>query len=109
MSGSKAHVETLQWASHYASQLRFVHVLSLLFLAFAADYAWVLYMRWRMVRAQKSRQFHGSSDQAVATGSISMANLWQHIQSSERKALVLLRETVKRLQFTLNYILARKV
>jgi hypothetical protein len=55
--GSKTHVETLHWASHYASQLRFVHVLSLLFLAVAADYAWILYIRWRMVSREK---YHGA-------------------------------------------------
>jgi hypothetical protein len=56
-TGSKAHIERLHLVSHYASQIRVVHVLSLLLLAFVADYAWMLYMRWRMVRTSAATNF----------------------------------------------------
>ena len=41
--------EQLHVVSHYVSQVQFVHALVLLLLALGADYAWMLYMRWRMV------------------------------------------------------------
>jgi hypothetical protein len=45
----EAYGEALHGVSHYVSQVRVVHVLALLLLALGADYAWMLYMRWRMV------------------------------------------------------------
>ncbi|KAH7379152.1 cytochrome P450 [Phaeosphaeria sp. MPI-PUGE-AT-0046c] len=45
---SKSYEEQLHIVSHYVAQVRFVHVLSLLLFALIADYAWMLYMRWKM-------------------------------------------------------------
>lgn len=47
---TKGYDEQLYGVSRYVPQVRLVHILSLLFFAFIADYAWMLYMRWRMVR-----------------------------------------------------------
>jgi hypothetical protein len=44
-----AGTESLHRVTHYAAQLRIVHILFLALLALVADYAWMLYMRWRMV------------------------------------------------------------
>jgi hypothetical protein len=70
---NKAHIEPLHLVSQYASQIRVVHVVSLLLLAFVADYAWMLYMRWRMVRTSAAPSH--CVDQNVASGTISVANL----------------------------------
>jgi hypothetical protein len=41
----------MEQATHFAAQLRIVHILYLVLLAFVADYVWMLSMRWRMVRS----------------------------------------------------------
>jgi hypothetical protein len=52
--GLTASTDILHWATHYAAQLRILHILYLVPLALVADYAWMLYMRWRMVRTSLS-------------------------------------------------------
>jgi hypothetical protein len=50
-------------------------------LAFAADYAWMLYMRWRMV-SRILQITNAATKRMTATRTTSMANMWEHIQPS---------------------------
>jgi hypothetical protein len=74
-------VEVPHWALHYVSQLRVVHIPLLLFLALLIDYARMLYMRRRMVRFKQFTVF--STDEAIATRPLSVANMREHFQSPE--------------------------
>jgi hypothetical protein len=47
----------IEWATHHVAQLRVIHILSLALLALVGDYAWMLYMRWRMVRSFPSHHY----------------------------------------------------
>jgi hypothetical protein len=52
--GGTAGTDILHQAIHYTLQLRIIHILYIILLALVADYAWMLYMRWRMVRTSLS-------------------------------------------------------
>jgi hypothetical protein len=88
ITGGRFDLGFLHW-SHYLYQLCVTHVLSVAFLALAADYAWMLYMRWRMVR-QPSAISHARTDSSLAARTPTMADMWQHFQPSRQQALVLL-------------------
>jgi hypothetical protein len=40
-----------EWARNFGAQIHIVHIVYLALLALVADYVWMLYMRWRMVRS----------------------------------------------------------
>jgi hypothetical protein len=70
-------VDILKSASHYVSQIGFVHVLSLGILAFVADYAWMLYMRRRMVSTSGLPLLAILSiNPLIASGTMAVANYW---------------------------------
>jgi hypothetical protein len=88
ITGGRIDLESPHW-SHHIYQLCVTHVLSVAFLALAADYAWMLYMRWRMVR-KPSATSYARTDSSSAARTPTMADMWQHFQPSRQQALVLL-------------------
>jgi len=69
-----ASSEAQLW-SHFASWVTLSRMLASVLLAIAADYAWMLYTRWRMV-SRKLNITNVAANRMAATRTTSMANMW---------------------------------